>query len=166
MLSLAACVIAIASWWDVRRKLAAQASHGPATVAMTEWLKGSDEEKFKQVEKHLRGMDQTMAEIGYRYGELLIAGKERNWEYAKYQTEKIDLSMKLALDRRPKRAQSSQAFLNTDLPAVLQAIQNQDAEQLDRSLDRLHNSCVECHQSEKVLYFRRAVERIRDNALK
>jgi uncharacterized ferritin-like protein (DUF455 family) len=166
MLGLAACAIALASWWDVRRKVSAQASSGPPSVAMTEWLRGSDEERFKQIEKHLRGLDQTMAEIGYRYGELLVAGKERNWEHAKYQTEKIDLSLRLALERRPKRAQSSQAFLNEDLPAVVRAVQSQDAEQLDRSLDRLHNSCVECHSSEKVLYFRSAVERIRDNAIR
>lgn len=166
MFGLAACAIALASWWDVRRKLSEQAAPGPAPVAMTEWLKGSDGEKFKQIENHLRGLDQTMAEIGYRYGELLVAGKERNWEYAKYQTEKIDLSLKLALERRPKRAQSSQAFLNEDLPAVLRALQSKDAEQLDRSLDRLHNSCVVCHSNEKVLYFRDAVERIRDNAIK
>ncbi len=105
-----------------------------------------------------------MAEIGYRYGELLIAGKERNWEYAQYQTEKIDLSLRLALERRPKRAKSSQPFLNEDLPRMLEAIKKRDAEQLDSALIRLHASCVECHKAENVLYFKDAVERIRDRA--
>ena len=62
-----------------------------------------------------------MAEIGYRYGELLRAGKTRNWEYAQYQMEKIDLSLRLALERRPKRVKSAEPFLNQGLPPVLQA---------------------------------------------
>lgn len=107
-----------------------------------------------------------MAEIGYRYAELLRASRDRNWEYAKYQAEKIDLSLKLALERRPKRAPSSQPFLHDDLPAVRQAIQSKDGQQLDGALERLHNSCVACHRAENVLYFRDSVERIRTNATK
>jgi hypothetical protein len=175
VLGLAACVMAGASWREARRNLAAtresaptqggessQASPGAAPAATPEWIKGTTEERFGRVERHLRGMDQAMAEIGYRYGELHYAIKEKNWEYAKYQTEKMDLTMRLALERRPKRAPSSQPFLNEDLPAVLQAIKNQDAPQMERAMERLHNSCVACHRSENVLYFRGAVERLRD----
>jgi hypothetical protein len=178
VLGLAACVMAGASWREARRNLAAtggsalrqtgetsQTSLGAAPAASPEWLNGTTDERFGRVERHLRGMDQAMAEIGYRYGELLVAGRERNWDYAKYQAEKIDLSLRLALERRPKRAQSSQAFLN-DLPAVVRAIQNQNGQQLDSAMERLHNSCVACHRSENVLYFRGAVERIRSNALR
>jgi hypothetical protein len=132
----------------------------------TDWLTGSTEERFLKVEQQLRGLDQTMAEIGYRYGELLIAGRQRNWEYAKYQAEKIDLSLKLALERRPKRAPSSQPFLKEDLPTVFQAIQSKDGQQVDGALERLHNSCIACHRAENVLYFRDAVERIKSNAIK
>jgi hypothetical protein len=80
------------------------------------WLKGSADEKVATVERHLRGLDVSMAEIGHRYGELLVAGKERNWDYVKYQAEKIDLSLRLAVERRPKRAKSAEPFLGTDLP--------------------------------------------------
>ncbi|MGD9563116.1 MAG: hypothetical protein AB7F88_08825 [Pyrinomonadaceae bacterium] len=128
------------------------------------WLKGTTDEKLAQVETHLRGLDVAMAEIGYRYGELHHATKERNWEYAKYQTEKIDLALRLALERRPKRAASSQDFLNKDLPAVVQAIKSQDATVMDKAMEQLHNSCVACHRAENVLHFRTTVERIRNNA--
>jgi hypothetical protein len=128
------------------------------------WLRGTPDEKFAQIERHFRGLDQAMAEIGYRYGELLVAGKQRNWEHAQYQTEKIDLSMRLAIERRPKRAKSSQPFLNDELPGVLAAIRKRDGEQLDTALIRLHASCVECHKAENVLYFKDSVERIRDQA--
>jgi hypothetical protein len=128
------------------------------------WLKGSSEEKLAQIEKHLRGLDVAMAEIGYRYGELHHATKERNWDYAKYQTEKIDLALRLALERRPKRASSSQEFLNKDLPAVSRGIKNKNTAQMDKAMEQLHNSCIACHRSENVLHFRSTVERIRNNA--
>jgi hypothetical protein len=46
------------------------------------WLIGSADEKYARIERHLRGMDVAMAEIGYRYDELVHAGKTRNWDYA------------------------------------------------------------------------------------
>ena len=128
------------------------------------WLKRTTDERMAQIEKHLRGLDVAMAEIGYRYGELHHAAKEKNWEYAKYQTEKMDLALRLALERRPKRAASSQAFLNEDIPAVMKAIESKNATQMNRAMEQLHNSCVACHRSENALHFRSAVERIRNNA--
>jgi hypothetical protein len=166
ILAVIACVLAGGSWWESKRAAARQPEHSSNGSSPPDWLTGSTEQKFLKVEKQLRGLDQAMAEIGYRYGELLRASRERNWEYAKYQAEKIDLSLKLALERRPKRAPSSQPFLNEDLPAVLQAIQSKDGERLDGSLERLHNSCIACHRAENVLYFRESVERIRTNATK
>jgi hypothetical protein len=128
------------------------------------WLTGTADEKFAQIEKHLRGLDVAMAEIGYRYGELIVASKSRNWEYAQYQAEKIDLALRLALERRPKRVKSAQPFVNDDLPRVLDAIKKRDGQQLDQAMVRLHDSCVQCHKSENVLYFKDSVERIRDCA--
>lgn len=172
-LSMAAIILAViaftlagASWWESRRNTARYASPSSTQSPAPEWLSGSTEERFLKVERQLRGLDQAMAEIGYRYGELLIAGRQRNWDYAKYQAEKIDLSLKLALERRAKRAQSSQPFLKEDLPAVLQAIQSKNGQQMDGALQRLHNSCITCHRAENVLYFHDAVERIKSNATK
>lgn len=116
------------------------------------WLKGTSDEKFAQIERHLRGLDVSMAEIGYRYAELLSAGKTRNWDYAKYQTEKIDLSLRLAIERRPKRAKSSEPFLNESLPPVMEAIKAKNPERLDVALKSLHAGCIQCHRAENVLY--------------
>jgi hypothetical protein len=138
----------------------------PPTPASESWLKGTPDQKFAQIERHLRGLDQAMAEVGYRYGELLTAAKTRNWDYAQYQTEKIELSLKLAVERRPKRLKSSQPFLNEDLPRVLAAVKQRDGDQLDQALARLHDGCVQCHKNENVLYFKDSVERIRDRATK
>lgn len=125
---------------------------------------GTADERFTAVERHLRGLDVSMAEIGYRYGELLIAARERNWEYAAYQSEKIDLSLRLAVERRPKRAESARPFLADDLPLVLAAAKAKDAQKLDAALVRLHAGCVECHKKENVLYFKGAVDRIKLSA--
>jgi len=133
----------------------------PSMASSDRWLTGTPEENFARIEKHLRGLDAAMAEIGYRYGELLDAAQTRNWDYAQYQTEKIDLSLRLAIERRPKRAKSSQPFLETDLPLVLKAIKDKDEQGLDKAMTALHGSCIQCHKSENVLYFREAVERIR-----
>src|SRR5688572_2717458 len=100
-LSIIACLLTGAIWWNTRRSGKSESQQNAT------WLQGTPSEKFTQVERHLRGLDQAMAEIGYRYGELLVAGKERNWAYAKYQTEKMDLALRLALERRPKRAPSA-----------------------------------------------------------
>jgi hypothetical protein len=128
------------------------------------WLTGSAEERLAQVERHLRGMDVTMAEIGYRYGELIVAAKERNWEYAQYQTEKIDLSLRLALERRPKRSSSAQPFLTDDLPRVRQAIAARRGAQLDSAVESLHRACNSCHVTNAVPHFQVVVDRIRDRA--
>lgn len=164
ILAVIACALAGLSLREVKHVTGQRSQQSSTPGPSPDWLTGSPEERFIKVERQLRGLDQAMAEIGYRYGELLIAGRERNWDYAKYQAEKIDLSLKLALERRPKRAPSSQPFLNEDLPAVVQAIQLKDGQQLDGSLERLHNSCVACHRAENVLYFRDAVERIKSSA--
>jgi thiosulfate/3-mercaptopyruvate sulfurtransferase len=139
----------------------AQSGQQP-TPTQALWLKGTTDEKFAQIERHLRGLDVTMAEIGYRYGELLVAGASRNWDYAQYQTEKMDLSLRI--ERRPKRAKSSEAFLNENLAEVLKAIKTKNGEKLDVALQNLHDGCVKCHKAEEVLYFKESVDRIRETA--
>jgi putative heme-binding domain-containing protein len=119
------------------------------------WLKGSTEEKLLQIERHLRGLDLSMAEITYRYDELLAAGRARNWNRAKYQTEKIDLSLRLAIERRPKRAKSARPFLDETLPEVLRAIGTREGSALDAALERLRSGCIQCHRAENVLYLGR-----------
>lgn len=161
IIAVIACLIAAVSMWESRRCALRQSS---VSSTSAEWLSGSSQERFLKIEHQLRGLDQAMAEIGYRYGELLVAGRERNWDYATYQAQKIDLSLKLALERRPKRASSAQSFLHKDLPAVVQAIQHKDGQRMDGALERLHNSCVACHQAENVQFFREVVEGIRSRA--
>ena len=144
-IALAALVLSALAWRQARA-----AASGPTAGA---WLKPAPEERVRQLERHLRGTDVAMWEIGYRFTELFYAGEDGNWDYAKYQAEKIDLALHLALERRPKRAQSAQPFLNDDLPAVQHAIAARDTTAFRGAMDRLRAACVRCHTDEKLPFF-------------
>jgi hypothetical protein len=117
------------------------------------WIRGAGDERFAQVERHLRGLDVAMAEIGYRYTELFFAVKDRNWDYADYQLGKIQLALELAVERRPKREKSARVFLEDDLPAVQAAVKSRDPAAAAAAMERLRSACMRCHVSEDVPYF-------------
>jgi hypothetical protein len=131
---------------------AARRAAAPA-VAETEWLRGTTGEKLQEIERQLRGLDVAMIEVGYRFTELYFAGQDGNWDYAKYQTEKIGTALERALVRRPKRAASAAPFVNEDLPAVMEVVERRDAAGFLPIMERLRTSCMKCHVSEDVPYF-------------
>jgi hypothetical protein len=112
-------------------------------------LTGTNDERFARVAKHLRGFDVAMVETGYRYGELYWAGQDRNWDFAKYQIEKIRTAVRNGVERRPKRAQSAQVIEGA-LPGVEQAIAAKDPALFTESLKVLTATCNGCHKSEGV----------------
>ena len=73
----------------------------PAPTA-SGWIEGSSDERWTTMERHLRGLDVAMVEVGYRYQELYWAGADENWSFADYQLTKIELALANALQRRPK----------------------------------------------------------------
>jgi len=119
----------------------------------TTWLKGEADDQMVAVEKQLRGLDVAMVEIGYRFGELYWAGQDRNWDYAKYQGDKVRLALELALERRPKRAASAQSFLKEDLPALVAAIDAKDPARYQAALEQVRTACAKCHVAESVPFF-------------
>jgi len=151
VLSLLSFSLGIAAWWKVRKL--APADQGAALTPESTWLAGNTSARFDQVGRQLRGLDVTMIEIDHRFTELFYAGKDGNWDYAKYQAQKIDHALRLALERRPKRVTSAQPFLDHDLRAVLATIESRKLEQFDRSMGRLRVACVKCHTEENVPYF-------------
>jgi len=150
--SLLACVIALLVWRDVRQSRDATPPEAEAR-RREGWLRGSSDEKFEQLEKQLRGFDKTMVEVGYRFTELYFAGKDRNWEYAEYQVEKIDAAIRLGIERRPKRAGSARYFLEEDLPAFRAGLKARDAKKFDKAFAQMRQSCIRCHARERVPYF-------------
>ena len=139
-----------AAWQARQNEARPQAS---PQVAQAPWLTGTPEERFQRIETQLRGLDVAMIEVGYRFTELYFAGRDRNWDYATYQLDKIELATRLALERRPKRAKSAQPFLNHALPVVRKAIADRKASQFGQAMERLRMSCMKCHADENVPHF-------------
>lgn len=118
------------------------------------WIKGSSKEQLQLIEKQFRGFDMAMVETGYRYQELYWAGQDENWDYANYQIDKIRRAVENGLERRPKRAKSSEHFLTHAIPEMKKAINKKDTILFNESFNMLTNSCMSCHKMEKVPYFK------------
>jgi hypothetical protein len=126
----------------------------PATAAAPSdaeaWLlSGTADQRFARVARQLRGFDVAMVETGYRYGELYWAGQDRNWEYAKYQVEKIRTAVKNGVERRPKRGRSAQ-MLESALPGIEEAIAAKDSALFAERFNVLTAVCNACHRTEQV----------------
>lgn len=117
------------------------------------WITGTENEQLNATEKHFRGLDVAMVEIGHRYQELYWAGQDENWEYAVYQLDKIKLSLTLAIERRPLRKESGNYFLQNDLPLMYTAIEKRDTAIFNESFQIFTISCNACHTKEKVPFF-------------
>jgi len=113
------------------------------------WLSSDNDSAFVQIEKHFRGFDMTMKEVGYRYNELYFAGIDENWDYAQYHLEKIKFAIDNGLERRPKRALSAKEFLEYSIPIFMKTIQNKNKESFIKEFDVFRQSCNACHIQEK-----------------
>lgn len=122
-------------------------------TAQGDWIKGTQTEQIKTIEKQFRGFDNAMVETGYRYQELYWAGQDKNWEYADYQLEKIKIAIENGLERRPKRAQSAEHFLNYVLPEIQKSIQSENTVIFNKGFQTLTVNCNSCHALEKVPFF-------------
>ena len=71
--------------------------------------------------------------------------------------EKVELAMKLELERRPKRAASSKPVLDETIPLVKKAIEQAaatgDGKVYDDAMGRLRTDCMKCHVDEDVPHF-------------
>ena len=132
----------------------------PPKPPATTWLSGSDEQRFDRVARQMRGFDMAMMEVGYRYTELHWAGQDRNWDYAKYQCEKIQHVIELAMERRTNRAPSAQWFLTNAIPPMKAAIEAKDSARFEKQLPFFTAACNTCHAMEKMPFITvRAPER-------
>jgi hypothetical protein len=118
------------------------------------WIKGTEAEQIRIIEKQFRGFDNAMVETGYRYQELFWAGQDQNWEYADYQLEKIRIAVENGLERRPKRAKSAEYFLNYALPEMQKSLQKKDSVIFNEGFKALTISCNSCHAMESVPFFK------------
>jgi hypothetical protein len=130
------------------------------------WLKGDKQEKFETVAKQLRGLDMAMVETGYRYTELYWAGQDENWDYAQYQLDKIKVAIENGIERRPKRAQTAQVFLQQSIPAMKEATNKADTAAFNQGFRIFQTGCRSCHIAEKVPFIQSVIPQVRLSAIK
>lgn len=135
------------------------------TPPQGDWITGSEDAQLKTTEKHFRGLDVAMLEIGHRYQELYWAGKDANWEYASYQLDKIKLALTNAIERRPLRKESGDYFLENDLPLMVEAISKKDTAVFNDAFQIFTLSCNSCHAKEKVPFFNVKVPVVRTSII-
>lgn len=114
----------------------------------TSWIGGSADARFDILADQLRGLDVAMWEIGYRYAELHWALEDDNWEYARYQVEKIRTTLDLALQRRPARAAATDSIFFPALEPFSTALDDRDAARSRAGFDQLTDACNRCHVAE------------------
>lgn len=137
-----------------------------AKEAQGDWIKGTEEEKIKTIEKQFRGFDNAMVETGYRYQELYWAGRDENWDYATYQLEKIKAAIDNGLQRRPKRAKSAEYFLTNVLPEMQKSINRKDTVIFNKGFQILRTECKNCHIKENVPFIQSTIPAIRLSPIK
>jgi hypothetical protein len=134
--------------------------------AQGQWIRGTEAEKLNTIEKQFRGFDVAMAEVGSRYQELYWAGRDRNWEYAGYQLEKIGVAIRNAMERRPARSASAEKFLGEALPLMKTGIDSKDTAEFARQFSLFTAACNRCHAEENVPFFQVAAPVTRHSAVK
>ncbi len=117
------------------------------------WLQDadSDADRFKKLEIYLRGFDQPMMEVGERYQRTYDAIKDKNWELADYQWDKIKLAINTGLMKRPKRTQNAEGmFLDGVWKQMDEAIKSKDYGRMQQQFMVVRQTCMACHVAEKV----------------
>jgi hypothetical protein len=146
------------------------AQTGSGATELKHWLAAEDDARRDQLEHHLRGLDVAMFEIGHRFNELYYAGQDRNWPYAQYQVEKVELALRLALERRPARAASARPFVEETIPfmkdAIKAAMAGNATQRYDDAMDRLRTDCMKCHVAENVPHFTVRFPQRRESAVR
>lgn len=131
----------------------------------TSWIRGRDEERWRTMERQLRGLDVAMLEIGERYRELYWAGDDAAWPYASYQAVKIQLALENGLERRPNRRASAEALFLPTLAQLNAVIAAQDRAQFATAFGRLTSACNACHAAEGFASFRVVPPALRQSAI-
>lgn len=124
-------------------------------VSRNDWLVGAanDEERFRLIQRQMRGFDQPMWEVGERFGRLHDALQRENYELATYHWDKIKTAIENGIAKRPARAANARAlFLDDTWGEVRAGLATRDREEAWAAFNTARTACQSCHQAEKVDY--------------
>ena len=123
----------------------------------SDWLieTNTTQEKFKKIQKQLRGFDLAMVEVGYRFNSFYFALKDKNYPLANYQFDKIKKAIDNGTVRRPKRKHNSQImFLDTQYKKMKEAIDSNKSKLIWQEFNNTKVSCNACHVAENVPFIK------------
>lgn len=124
-------------------------------LSRNDWLlvAKSDEERFKLIQRQMRGFDQPMWEVGERFERLHDALERENYELATYQWDKIKTAIENGMAKRPARAANANAlFLGEPWDEVRTGLASGERDKAWAAFDTARIACQSCHQAEKVEY--------------
>jgi len=125
----------------------------PAGRLSNEWLLDApnDTERFKLLQRYLRGFDQPMWEVGERYRVIYDALKLDNFELALYHWDKIKATIQNGYLKRPARkANADTILLNQNWAQINSAFESRDKAKAWTGFALARNACMTCHEAEKV----------------
>lgn len=115
----------------------------------------TDEKKFKAIQKQLRGFDLAMVEVGYRFNSFYFAIKDKNYDLANYQWDKIKKSMQNGIIRRPARATDAKnMFIDSQYISMKKALEARDAKLIAKEYEVTKRVCNACHEAQKVPFIK------------
>lgn len=113
-----------------------------------DWRKGGDTAaKVEQIINTLPSTAHVMIEVGERYQNLYWAGKLGQWEFAEYQMEEISKLIELLQISAPKRAATSQVFLDHAMVEFEDAFKKKDWSTFLHAFRTMRGQCILCHNN-------------------
>lgn len=122
----------------------------------TNWLRDADTdtERFRRLEILLAGTEMAMWEIGVRYEQMYEAVQLENYDYARFNWEKIKGRSNSALMKRPGRTVNMEAFLlDATWQVVDDGLKTKDPVKAREAFQIARSICMGCHEAEKMSFF-------------
>jgi len=135
--------------------LPAAAQQATAKPPSNDWLLDApdDTERFKLLQRYLRGFDQPMWEVGERYRGVHDALTRNNFDLAIYHWDKIKTTIENGFLKRPaRRANAETVFLNKAFGDVRAAFETRDSAKAWAGFTAARNACMACHVAEKMAF--------------
>ncbi len=96
-----------------------------------------------------------MVEVGYRFNSFYFAIKDKNYDLAHYQWDKIKKTIENGIQRRPKRKDNSKTmFLDTQYKSMKEVLDKKNEKHIWQEYEKTKQVCNACHAEERVLFIK------------
>jgi len=121
---------------------------------------GSTEDRVEALAAIQPGLGVIMHEVSYRFSNAYKAANGGNWGLAQYQLKELREALEVAETTRPKRGPMLQAFEETHLEPIDEAIAHKNITQFNPRFAQAVKGCNACHTASGMGFIRyRAPER-------